>query len=128
MSSASAAAPERKSKSVDSAASPKKFGKVITLIERKMKLHRPFFSFEYFVPKTAPGLRNLYARLDRMCRLEPLFMDCTWGAGGSTARLTHEISANIQTSGGKHVMMHLTCTNMPKGKVKIALEKAKAAG
>ena len=29
-------------------------------------------------------MTNLYARLDRMDLLEPLFMDLTWGAGACT--------------------------------------------
>jgi len=32
---------------------------------------RPFYSFEYFPPKTEAGIENLYARIERMGRLEP---------------------------------------------------------
>ena len=32
-------------------------------------------------------MTNLYARLDRMDLLEPLFMDLTWGAGACTQTL-----------------------------------------
>ena len=42
-----------------------------------------FFSYEYFPPKTDAGVLNLFDRIDRMARTEPLFCDCTWGAGGS---------------------------------------------
>ena len=40
----------------------------------------PFYSFEYFPPRTEDGVKNLYDRLDRMALLNPLFMDFTWGA------------------------------------------------
>eukprot|EP00462_Mataza_sp_D1_P013659 CAMPEP_0175152618 /NCGR_PEP_ID=MMETSP0087-20121206/19218_1 /TAXON_ID=136419 /ORGANISM="Unknown Unknown, Strain D1" /LENGTH=553 /DNA_ID=CAMNT_0016439079 /DNA_START=223 /DNA_END=1884 /DNA_ORIENTATION=+ len=63
-----------------------------------------------------------------MSTLEPLMMDVTWGAGGTTADLTAEISAAAQNFCSTEVMMHLTCTNMPRAKVKDALLKAKAAG
>lgn len=63
---------------------------------------------------------------ERMAALEPMFMDVTWGAGGSTADLTLEISTTAQQF--SELMMHLTCTNMPKEKVKDALERAKAGG
>ena len=77
--------------------------------------HKPFYSFEYFPPKTREGVENLYDRLDRMSQLEPLFMDLTWGAGGSTADLTLEISGNGQQMCSGEIMMHLTCTNLPQG-------------
>jgi methylenetetrahydrofolate reductase (NADPH) len=52
----------------------------------------------------------------------------TWGAGGSTAELTLELSSNAQNFCGLEVMMHLTCTNLPKEKIRKALLDAKAAG
>ncbi len=57
-----------------------------------------------------------------------MFMDVTWGAGGTTADLTLEISANAQNYTQCEVMMHLTCTNMPAAKVREALELAKKVG
>lgn len=63
-----------------------------------------------------------------MDQLEPLFMDLTWGAGGSTADLTLEISGNAQSMCAAELMMHLTCTNMPRETIKDALEKAKKLG
>ena len=101
-------------------------------IIRKMapfiEANKPFYSFEYFPPKTREGVENLYERLDRMSQFEPLFMDLTWGAGGSTAELTLEISGNGQQMCSGEIMMHLTCTNLPTSEVKIALEKAKQLG
>ena len=43
------------------------------------------FSFEYFPPKTPAGVANLYERAERMAKLEPMFVDITWGAGGTRA-------------------------------------------
>lgn len=57
------------------------------------------------------------ARMERMATLEPLFVDVTWGAGGSTSDLTLAISANAQKYLGVEVLMHLTCTNL---KVRLA--------
>lgn len=88
----------------------------------------PFYSFEYFPPKTEAGLYNLYSRLDRMAQLEPLFVDVTWGAGGSTADQTLEIARNIQSYFGVDVMMHLTCTNMPESTLRNALDQARDGG
>lgn len=89
---------------------------------------KSFFSFEYFPPKTDTGVANLYERAERMAKAEPLFCDVTWGAGGGTSDLTLDLSGNIQRFMGVDVMMHLTCTNMPSGKVREGLEGAKARG
>ncbi len=52
--------------------------KIIDKIREHQNIKKPFFSFEYFPPKTEGGLQNLYARLDRMASLEPCFIDITW--------------------------------------------------
>jgi len=88
----------------------------------------PWFSFEYFPPKTDLGVQNLYERFDRMAPLDPMWIDVTWGAGGSTADKTLEICINALKYHGLNVMMHLTCTNMPKEKLKEALETCKENG
>ena len=56
----------------------------VPIISKMRKLiadKKPFYSFEYFPPKTEEGVFNLYTRIERMASLEPLFMDVTWGAG-----------------------------------------------
>jgi len=54
--------------------------------------YKVLYSFEYFPPRTDTGVENLYERIDRMSLLNPLWVDITWGAGGSTASLTLEIT------------------------------------
>lgn len=102
--------------------------KIADKIRHREAEGRPFFSVEYFPPKTEQGVSNLYHRAERMTAAEPLFCDVTWGAGGSTSALTLELSGNIQQYLGVDVMMHLTCTNMPAGKVLEGLEGAKSSG
>merc|ERR1719498_1548994 len=57
-----------------------------------------------------------------------MWVDVTWGAGGSTADKTKEICVNALKFHGLDVMMHLTCTNMPKEKLREALQQCKEAG
>merc|ERR1719236_159413 len=57
-----------------------------------------------------------------------MWIDVTWGAGGSTADKTLEICINALKYHGLNVMMHLTCTNMPKEKLKEALDTCKEHG
>ncbi len=96
---------------------------IIERIQSSIAEGKPFYSFEFFPPKTEVGLRNLYARIDRMAELNPAFVDITWGAGGSTSDLTLEISRVLQAYFGVEVMMHLTCTNMPRAKIDETLDK-----
>jgi len=89
----------------------------------------PYFSLEFFPPKTTMGSSNLRARLDRMSHsLRPLFVTVTWGAGGSTADRSMELAELCQRELGLTTCLHLTCTNMKREMVDRALEDAKALG
>lgn len=101
---------------------------IIQQMQTHIQNNVPFYSFEFFPPKTPAGLRNLYARMDRMSALEPMFIDVTWGAGGSTAERTLELSINAQKASGAQAMMHLTCTNMTRARLEQALEDCKKNG
>ncbi|KAG7887357.1 hypothetical protein KL936_004517 [Ogataea polymorpha] len=95
---------------------------------KKLGPNDPFFSFEFFPPKTENGLRNLYARLTRMSLLGPLFVTVTWGAGGTTAHKTLDLAVTCQEELGLTTCLHLTCTNTSKEVIDDALERAKKAG
>jgi methylenetetrahydrofolate reductase (NADPH) len=89
---------------------------------------KPTFSFEFFPPKTAQGVQNLYDRMDRMHDFGPAFIDITWGAGGRHSQLTCEMVNAAQAHYGLETCMHLTCTDMGKEKVDQALQQAYKAG
>ncbi|KAI8458966.1 methylenetetrahydrofolate reductase [Phakopsora pachyrhizi] len=85
---------------------------------------RTSWSFEYFPPKTDNGFSNLYDRIERMSELGPIFIDITWGAGGTTSNLTTDFVKMAHQNFGLETCMHLTCTNMPKEKIDNALKQA----
>lgn len=88
-----------------------------------------YFSLEFFPPKTAMGFSNLRGRLDRMARaLRPLFINVTWGAGGSTAQKSLELAELCQRELGLTTCLHLTCTNMNRAAIDKALDDARALG
>jgi methylenetetrahydrofolate reductase (NADPH) len=88
-----------------------------------------YFSLEFFPPKTAMGFSNLRDRLDRMSRaLRPLFVNVTWGAGGSTATKSLELAEICQRELNLTTCLHLTCTNSSRKTIDKALEDAKALG
>ncbi|KAK5747077.1 methylenetetrahydrofolate reductase 1 [Elasticomyces elasticus] len=88
-----------------------------------------YFSLEFFPPKTQSGFANLHARLSRMAQaLRPLFVNVTWGAGGSTSAKSLALAELTQRSLQLTTCLHLTCTNMSRKLVDEALESAKALG
>jgi len=87
-----------------------------------------FFSFEYFPPKTPEGVENLKKRIVRMKNLNPLFVDFTWGAGGSTSDLSLSLTACAKDELGCVANMHLTCTNQTASLADEALAKCKSVG
>jgi len=95
----------------------------------KMKEATPgFFSFEYFPPRTEDGVENLKKRIVRMKNLNPMFVDFTWGAGGSTSDLTLDLTSMAKNEFGCVANMHLTCTNQTASLAEDALAKCKAVG
>jgi methylenetetrahydrofolate reductase (NADPH) len=99
--------------------------KIIDKINKRLNGDKIFYSFEYFPPKTKMGKQNLYFKLEKMSKLEPLFIDVTWGAGGSTSDLTLEICSNTQNILSLESQMHLTCTNIQEDVLKQTLKTAK---
>ncbi|KAJ1329525.1 methylenetetrahydrofolate reductase (NADPH) [Microdochium nivale] len=88
-----------------------------------------YISLEFFPPKTSMGFSNLRDRLDRMARaLRPLFVNVTWGAGGSTATKSLELAEICQRELNLTTCLHLTCTNMSRRTIDRALEDAKVLG
>jgi len=86
--------------------------KVIEKIQNAEKEGKVVFSFEFFPPKTEEGVENLFDRMDRMVEHQPSFCDITWGAGGSTADLTLDISNKMQNMVCMRCLIHV-CFSFP---------------
>ena len=106
-----------------------KQGKICDMVkEWTAATDKPFISFEYFPPKTEEGVQKLHKQIEIMAAQKPLFMDFTWGAGGTTSDLTLDLSKTSQKQHNLMVNMHLTCTNQVKEKCDFGLTGAKDAG
>ncbi|KAJ7928632.1 methylenetetrahydrofolate reductase-domain-containing protein [Mycena leptocephala] len=81
----------------------------------------PFYTFEFFPPRTDQGFENLIARISRLSALNPLAISITWGAGGSTKERSLDL-AGVTQADGLDTVLHLTCTNMEQGMVNDALK------
>jgi len=69
----------------------------------------PTFSFEFFPPKGDAGAADLFANIRELEPLKPSFVSVTYGAGGSTRELTHELVLRLKTTTSLDPIPHLTC-------------------
>ncbi|KAF8333404.1 methylenetetrahydrofolate reductase-domain-containing protein [Amanita rubescens] len=83
---------------------------------------KPFYTFEFFPPRTEQGFENLLPRISRLSDLNPLAISITWGAGGTTKDRTLDLAGLSQNDYGIDTILHLTCTNMEQGMVDAALK------
>ncbi|KAK7044270.1 methylenetetrahydrofolate reductase 1 [Paramarasmius palmivorus] len=94
---------------------------------KKYSSPQPFYTFEFFPPRTDQGFENLLPRIARLAKLHPLAISITWGAGGTTKDRSLDLAALTQAQGAE-TLLHLTCTNMMQGMVDDALRAAKERG
>jgi len=71
--------------------------------------HSPTFSFEFFPPKTPEAAETLYQTIRDLESYMPDFVSVTYGAGGSTRELTHDLVERIQHTTKLDPIPHLTC-------------------
>src|SRR5439155_24073677 len=69
----------------------------------------PTFSFEFFPPKTPVAAEILYQTTRALESYMPHFVSITYGAGGSTRDLTHDLVERIETTTKLDPIPHLTC-------------------
>jgi methylenetetrahydrofolate reductase (NADPH) len=97
--------------------------KIIDLFQTK----RPILSFELFPPKRDGDLDALFRTAEELKRLSPDFVSITYGAGGSTQNLTHDIAVRLKAS-GMLPLVHFTCVGHSRHEIKALLERLRAAG
>lgn len=85
-------------------------------------------SFEIFPPKTAEGDTALWENVERLAKLHPAFISCTYGAGGSTRTRTVELCQQMQSQFGVTATAHFTCLGGTVPELREWLKYAGAAG
>lgn len=71
-------------------------------------------SFEVFPPKKDDEFDNVYPILQQLAELRPDFISCTYGAGGSRAGKTIEITSYIRQQLQIDAIAHITCVGFTK--------------
>lgn len=66
-------------------------------------------SFEVSPPKTEEEFQAVFTKLDTLAALQPDFISCTYGAGGSNGGKTMEMASYIQHNLHIDTIAHMTC-------------------
>ncbi len=86
------------------------------------------FSFEFFPPKSAEAAEDLYQHIAELEKLKPSFVSVTYGAGGSTRQLTHDLVVRLRTQTSLDPMPHLTCVCHAEPDIEEILRRYAEAG
>ncbi|SFC97641.1 methylenetetrahydrofolate reductase [NAD(P)H] [Tropicimonas isoalkanivorans] len=71
----------------------------------------PHVSFEFFPPRSVEASFRLHETVQALAPFRPEFVSVTYGAGGTTRRLTHEAVSAIHHTTNLRVAAHLTCVD-----------------
>jgi methylenetetrahydrofolate reductase (NADPH) len=88
----------------------------------------PAFSFEFFPPKDAAGVDRLFETIAELEPYRPDYVSVTYGAGGSTRRLTLDLVRRIKRDTGIEAMAHLTCVGATKDELATVLDEFRESG
>ena len=89
---------------------------------------KPTISFEFFPPRNATAAADLYEAISDLAAYEPDFVSVTYGAGGTTRDLTHELVLRIIQETSIPVVPHLTCVCHKEGEIQEILTQYAEAG
>lgn len=88
----------------------------------------PKFSFEFFPPKSAEGMENLFRHISELRPCAPAFVSVTYGAGGTTRAATHELVLRLKRETDLETTPHLTCVGHSEKDITEILERYAEAG
>lgn len=85
-------------------------------------------SFEFFPPQTLDASFRLFETVQALAPMAPDFVSVTYGAGGTTRKLTHEAVSTIRRNYGLNVAAHLTCVDASREETLAIAEAYRAEG
>lgn len=85
-------------------------------------------SFEFFPPKNGKMAETLLKTINDLTPLNPSFVSVTYGAGGTTRELTHELLLSLKKRSSLNIVSHLTCVGSSKDEIYNILEQYNETG
>lgn len=92
-------------------------------IDELLRSSKPTLSFEFFPPKTEKSSTALYQSIQELHELRPDFVSVTYGAGGGTRELTHNLVVKLSQEESLLVVPHLTCVGHTQEEILSILQK-----
>jgi methylenetetrahydrofolate reductase (NADPH) len=89
---------------------------------------KPSLSFEFFPPRAQAAWEELYETIRDLETLSPSFVSVTYGAGGSTRELTHDLVLRIRQTTNIPPVPHLTCVGHTRDEIDAILTRYADAG
>ncbi|RLD07006.1 MAG: methylenetetrahydrofolate reductase [NAD(P)H] [Chloroflexi bacterium] len=86
------------------------------------------FSFEFFPPKTEKSSGVLLQSIKELTPLQPSYVSVTYGAGGSTRDLTHDLLRSVRRETNLTVVAHLTTIGATRAEIREILHGYADAG
>ena len=86
------------------------------------------FSFEFFPPKTEKSSETLFQSIKELAPIEPAYVSVTYGAGGSTRDLTHDLIVRLRKETDITVVAHLTTIGATRDEIGEILQRYSEAG
>lgn len=90
--------------------------------------YRTTISFEFFPPKSNEAFEALYRTISELESYKPSFVSVTYGAGGSTRELTHDLVVRLKRTTALDPIPHLTCVCHGEDEIRNIVERYAAAG
>lgn len=92
------------------------------------KSKKPVLSLEVFPPKKIENLEKVKSTVAKISKVPSDYMSVTYGAGGSTSKLTAEIAEYMQKELDVTSLAHLTCISLTKPEMQEMLTKLRSKG
>lgn len=89
---------------------------------------RTTFSFEFFPPRSEAASLDLFEHIREFEKLKPTFVSVTYGAGGGTRQITHDLVVKLRSTTTLDPMPHLTCVGHSGQEIDAILERYAQTG
>ncbi|TGL23920.1 methylenetetrahydrofolate reductase [NAD(P)H] [Leptospira yanagawae] len=97
-------------------------------ISQVLQKKQTTISFEFFPPKNEEASEDLFRNIQELSQMNPAYVSVTYGAGGSTRDLTHDLVVKLQEQTGLTIVSHLTCVGSTKEEIREILKRYEKSG
>ena len=97
-------------------------------ISKILSEKKSLISFEFFPPKTEEASKTLFQTIRELMPLEPAYVSVTYGAGGSTRKLTQDLVVRLRKETKLTIVSHLTCIGASRDEIGQILESYNECG